>query len=67
MTTTALLVIDIQRGAFDGARCAPIDRAEDLLLHANSLVEAARASHTLIVFVQHCAKVNEALEEGTGS
>jgi nicotinamidase-related amidase len=65
MKTTALLVIDVQRGAFDGVRCPAIDRASNLVMHATLLVEAARAGHAPIVFVQHCAAVNRALEEGT--
>ncbi len=54
MTDRALLVIDLQRGAFDGARCPPIDGADDLLRNARSLIDAARASGTPVVFVQHC-------------
>jgi nicotinamidase-related amidase len=65
MTSTALLVIDVQRGAFDGVRCPPIARASDLVRHATSLVAAARTSNTPIVFVQHCAGAGRALEEGT--
>jgi nicotinamidase-related amidase len=65
MSATALLVIDIQCGAFDGVRCPPIDRGIELVTHAAALVTAARAGNLPIVFVQHCAGANKALEEGT--
>ena len=65
MKAAALLVIDLQRGAFDGVRCPPIASADDLVSHATSLVEAARRNNTPIIFVQHCAGANKALEEGT--
>lgn len=54
MPQTALLVIDIQRGAFDGVRCPPMDEPERLVQAANRLVEAARAGGRPIVFIQHC-------------
>ena len=64
--TTALLVIDIQRGAFDGVRCPPIDSPERLVGHANRLVDAARAGQRPIVFIQHCESDPEApFEEGS--
>lgn len=65
---TALLVIDIQRGAFDGVRCPPIDSAERFVGNANRLVEAARAGvqHVPIVFIQHSENAaGEVFEEGT--
>ena len=51
--TSALLVIDMQRGAFDGEACAPISGAEPLLANTRSLVEAARASGVPVLFIQH--------------
>jgi nicotinamidase-related amidase len=54
MPTPALLVIDIQRGAFDGVRWQPIDSAEQFVQRANQLVDAARAGARPIVFIQHC-------------
>ena len=65
MTQTALLVIDIQRGAFDGARCDPIDRPEALVTSALSLLNAARGSAIPIVFVQHCEGAGSPFEEGS--
>ncbi len=65
MSAAALLVIDIQRGAFDGVRCPPIDGGSDLIQRAADLVAAARACRTPVIFVQHCAGENKVLEEGT--
>lgn len=66
MNDTALLVIDIQRGAFDGVRCPPMDRPERLLDAAGRLIAAARGGQRPIVFVQHCeATPGEPFEEGT--
>jgi len=65
MGRTALLVIDIQRGAFDGERCSPIDRARDLIDHALDLVNAARDGGAPVVYVQHCDGRGEVFEEGS--
>ena len=65
MPTTALLVIDIQRGAFDGARCPAIDRAAELVANASALVAAARTAGTPVVFIQHCDEPGEAFEADT--
>ena len=63
--TTALLVIDIQRGAFDGVRCPVIDRAAELVANASALVAAARAAGMPVVFIQHCDEPGEAFEADT--
>lgn len=65
MPATALLVIDLQRGAFDGVRCPPVDEAGALIRNARALIDAARRSGTPIVFVQHCEGAEEPFEEGT--
>ncbi len=65
MTSTALLVIDIQRGAFDGVRCPPIDSPERLVRNANALVAAAREGQAPVVFIHHCDDPGQAFEEGT--
>jgi nicotinamidase-related amidase len=65
MSTTALLVIDIQRGAFDGVRCPPIDRPTELVANASSLIAAARDAGLTVIFVQHCDEPGAPFEEGT--
>jgi nicotinamidase-related amidase len=65
MSNTALLVIDIQRGAFDGVRCLPIDRPTELVANASSLVAAVRDAGSTVVFVQHCDVAGAPFEEGT--
>jgi nicotinamidase-related amidase len=65
MNPTALLVIDIQRGAFDGQRCPPVDSPERLVRNACTLVEAARKGGSRVVFIQHCEGADQPFEEGT--
>lgn len=65
MPQTALLVIDIQRGAFDGARCPPIARADTLVRHAVALIAAAREGAVPVVFIQHCDAAGQAFETHT--
>jgi nicotinamidase-related amidase len=64
-SSTALLVIDIQRGAFDGQRCNPIADPDGLIDHAVSLIGAARDAGASIVFIQHCDGPDEVFEEGS--
>lgn len=64
-TLTALLVIDIQRAAFDGVRCPPMDAPERLVRHAVQLIDAARRGGHHVVFVQHGEGAGEPFEEGT--
>lgn len=65
MPNTALLVIDIQRGAFDGARCPVIDRAAELVANASALVAAARTAGSAVVFIQHLDEPGGAFETDT--
>ena len=65
MPSTALLVIDVQRSAFDGALIPPIDRPVELVGNARLLVDSARGSGTAVVFVQHCEGAGEPFEVGT--
>ncbi|HTO55895.1 MAG TPA: isochorismatase family protein [Myxococcota bacterium] len=53
MPPLALLVIDVQRGAFDGARCPPIARAGELVERVGAAIGRARSAALPIVFVQH--------------
>lgn len=61
----ALLVIDIQQGAFDGERCPPIDDGDALVAGARALVAAARTGGVPIVFIQHSEDEPSAFEDGT--
>lgn len=64
MKQAALLVIDVQNGAFDGVRCPPISDADRLLSNARRLIDAAREAGAPVVFIQHCDTAG-AFEEGT--
>ena len=61
----ALLVIDIQQGAFDGELCPPIDDADALVAGARTLVAAAREGGVPIVFIQHSDDEPGPFEDGT--
>jgi len=63
MTNTALLVIDVQRAAFDGVHCPPIDRSTTLVENALELVRAAHAGGVPVVFIQHGEGPGEPFEE----
>ena len=65
MNHTALLVVDIQRAAFDGVRCPPIDAPQRLIANAVALLDAARAGGHPVVFVQHTDVAGEPFEKGT--
>ncbi len=61
----ALLVIDVQLGAFDGEAIPAMHHGDDLLARASKLVAAARATGIPVIFVQHCAPEGQLLIEGT--
>ena len=65
MRDTALLVIDLQRAAFDGERCPPIDRPQTLVDKAARLVSAAHEGGAPVVFIQHCEGAGQPFEEGS--
>ena len=65
MPNPALLVIDIQRAAFDGVRCPPMDAPDALLASAHALIDAARAGGHPVVFIQHSEGPGAPFEEGT--
>jgi nicotinamidase-related amidase len=65
MQRTALLIIDIQRAAFDGVHLPPVDSPDRLVRNACRLLEAAREAGCPIVFVQHCEGSGQPFEEGS--
>ncbi len=65
MSHQALVIVDVQVGAFDGVRDPPLASGERLLERVCALLDAARAAGLPIVFVQDCGRVGGAYEEGT--
>ena len=63
-STLALLVIDVQVGAFDGQRCQPIADADRLLATTQGLISAARAAGRPVIHVQHGDDAGRVFEEG---
>lgn len=65
MPTTALLIIDVQRGAFDGVLHSPINQPDALIDSARRLLNAARSGDVPVVFIQHGEGPGELFTEGT--
>ncbi len=63
----ALLVIDLQVGAFEGMLIPAIDGASELLVRITALVDAARNANSPVIFIQHNAPEGELLAAGTES
>lgn len=61
----ALLVVDVQLGAFNGELCPVISGSDQLLANVAHLIDAARTSNIDVIFIQHCAPASEVFEEGT--
>ena len=58
--TAALLMIDLQCGAFDGLRCDPMPDGEPLLANCRLLLDAARRRGQPVIWVQHAEDPLEA-------
>ena len=54
MPNTALLIIDVQRGAIAGVLHPPINQPDALIDSATRLLNAARSGGVPVVFIQHC-------------
>jgi nicotinamidase-related amidase len=62
MYDTALLVIDVQRGFFDGDRIPPVSDSERVLARIGDVVRRARATGLPVVYVQHAGGSGHLLE-----
>ncbi|MBH9579437.1 cysteine hydrolase family protein [Inhella proteolytica] len=58
--TRALLLIDLQRGAFDGERCDPMPDGDPLVAACLRLLEAARRRGEPVIWIQHAEEEPEA-------
>ena len=58
-----LILVDLQRGMFDGSRILPVASAGAVQVSARSLVERAREANAPIIFVRHVGPVGHPLEE----
>lgn len=61
----ALLIIDMQLGAFDGVRTVPLADGAGLIDRIVALRDAARAAGVPVVTVQDCGQIGGAYEAGT--
>lgn len=64
---TALLVIDLQCGMFNGERITPIHAGEVLLERVQSLIARARKARTPVIYVRHCGGPGHLLERATAN
>ncbi len=62
---SALLVIDLQLGMFNGEQLAPIHNGEQLLVHAREAIEHANRSGVRVIYVRHAGPAGHVLEQGT--
>jgi nicotinamidase-related amidase len=60
---SALLLVDLQTGAFDGQAFPPVHSSDLLLRNVGMLLETARASAVPVVHIQHCARAGEPFAE----
>lgn len=60
----ALVLVDLQTGAFDGLEIPRVHGADALLRNVGALLEAARASQLPVLHIQHCAAAGEPFAEG---
>jgi nicotinamidase-related amidase len=58
----ALLLVDLQRGAFDGLRCAPMPAGDALIATCQRWLAGARARGDRVVWVQHAAEPGGAMD-----
>jgi nicotinamidase-related amidase len=62
---SALLIIDLQAGMFNGERLAPIHAGERLLQHTQAAIEHANCSGVAVIYVRHAGPAGHLLEHGT--
>jgi nicotinamidase-related amidase len=62
---TALVIIDVQRGAFHSPVVPSVFQGERLLQRIKKLLDWARSNRLAICFVQHCGGAGHPLEEGS--
>jgi len=65
MENTALVVIDVQTGAFDGKAMPAVHSGDEILDRTSRLITAARAATVPVIFVQHCGNEGQLLLKGS--
>lgn len=65
MSDRALIVVDVQVGAFDGVRMAPLADGLQVLDRIAALIAHTRSSGAMVVFVQDDGRPGGAFEPGT--
>ena len=60
-----LILVDLQRGMFDGSRIPPVASAAKVQSSVRHLIEKAREAKVPIIYVRHGGTVGHPLAEGT--
>lgn len=64
-TKTALIIIDVQIGAFDGKKITPLENPDELLECIQKLLNLSREKKLSIFFIQDCGTIGGAFEKGS--
>jgi nicotinamidase-related amidase len=62
---SALVLVDLQTGAFNGLEIAPVYGPDLLLRNVGALLQVARESGLPVLHIQHCARAGEPFAPGT--
>jgi nicotinamidase-related amidase len=62
---SALLIVDVQVGAFNGFKIPPVKNADRLIKNIRTLIQVYRENNLPIVYIQDCGKVGGAFEQRT--
>ncbi len=60
---TALIIIDVQIGAFDGKKIFPLENGREFLANVMVLLDLFRKSNFPVIFVQDCGDIGGAFEQ----
>lgn len=67
MSRSALIIIDVQSGMYDGTRIAPIFQGVEKTQKIKLLIEKARSKGIVLIYIKHNGGVGHPLEKNTKS
>ena len=65
MDNTALVIVDIQVGAFDGIKISPVKNGNQFIKNVVDLIKFSRDRNIPVIYIQDCGKVGGAFEKDT--
>ncbi|MEM7299248.1 MAG: cysteine hydrolase family protein [Bacteroidota bacterium] len=66
MSRSALIIVDVQLGMYNGERIAPIFQGEEKIERISRLLKSAREKGLVVIYVRHIGGVGHPLEQSTG-